>query len=331
MGIATDLTRIANAKTAIAAAIAAMGVTVPPGTKIDGLAALIPLINTLHTGVNPPVSPAVGKLWRYTTPSPDELLEWTGLGTSNARSYAASKSGASVTIQDLRDDNPALGVTVKTIASQAGSGTPSPANIRAISGKASVKATVNGTDRTLTPATPIYGLVGYEDEIGNDGHVTRRTALATYSAGFGLSGTQPTNTLFARFAIGNEGAANAAVCLCSMFPWVTGVPNDTSVECCCSNPGTNQFIIFVLKTRMTGWSDAWSYAQKTSAFNALLAAWNTAGTPMQVLYQLATPVTSSVAPIQITGAGGANIVTSDGASVVVTYTGSGWKHADAAA
>lgn len=41
MSIQTELTRITNAKAAIAAAIAGKGVTVPDGTMLDGMAALI--------------------------------------------------------------------------------------------------------------------------------------------------------------------------------------------------------------------------------------------------------------------------------------------------
>lgn len=41
MSIASELTRLQNAKNAITSAITAKGVTVPSGTKLDGMAALI--------------------------------------------------------------------------------------------------------------------------------------------------------------------------------------------------------------------------------------------------------------------------------------------------
>ena len=41
MSIQSEITRLANAKTAIATAIEGKGVTVPEGTKLDGLAALV--------------------------------------------------------------------------------------------------------------------------------------------------------------------------------------------------------------------------------------------------------------------------------------------------
>lgn len=46
MSIASELTRLQNAKNAITSAIAEKGVTVPTGTKLDGMAALIGQIET---------------------------------------------------------------------------------------------------------------------------------------------------------------------------------------------------------------------------------------------------------------------------------------------
>ena len=53
MSISSEITRISNAKTAIAQSIANKGVTVPSGTKIDGMAALIDSIQTGGTAVQP--------------------------------------------------------------------------------------------------------------------------------------------------------------------------------------------------------------------------------------------------------------------------------------
>ena len=46
MSTANEITRLGNAKAAIAAAITEKGVTVPTGTKLDGMAALIGQIET---------------------------------------------------------------------------------------------------------------------------------------------------------------------------------------------------------------------------------------------------------------------------------------------
>ena len=44
MSIQTEITRIESAKTALATAIEGKGVTVPEGTKLDGMAALVEAI-----------------------------------------------------------------------------------------------------------------------------------------------------------------------------------------------------------------------------------------------------------------------------------------------
>ena len=56
MSISSEITRISNAKTAIAESIANKGVTVPSGTKIDGMAALIDSIQTGGGGGETPPS-----------------------------------------------------------------------------------------------------------------------------------------------------------------------------------------------------------------------------------------------------------------------------------
>lgn len=51
MSVQTEITRIESAKTAIATAIEGKGVTVPEGTKLDGLAALVEAISAGGGGV----------------------------------------------------------------------------------------------------------------------------------------------------------------------------------------------------------------------------------------------------------------------------------------
>ena len=53
MSISSEITRISNAKTAISESIANKGVTVPSGTKIDGMATLIDSIQTGGAAVQP--------------------------------------------------------------------------------------------------------------------------------------------------------------------------------------------------------------------------------------------------------------------------------------
>lgn len=58
----------------------------------------------VYQSATPPESPAVGQLWRNSEVTPNELLAWNGKGASNARSYAGSKSGPTIRIEDLSDN-----------------------------------------------------------------------------------------------------------------------------------------------------------------------------------------------------------------------------------
>lgn len=51
MSVQSEITRLANAKTALATAIEGKGVTVPEGTKLDGMAALVEAISAGGGGV----------------------------------------------------------------------------------------------------------------------------------------------------------------------------------------------------------------------------------------------------------------------------------------
>lgn len=68
MSIQTELTRITNAKTAIKTAIEGKGVTVPDGTLLDGMAALI---ESIEMGVNVDFSPFNEVSWGTFVPSED--------------------------------------------------------------------------------------------------------------------------------------------------------------------------------------------------------------------------------------------------------------------
>ena len=71
MSISSEITRISNAKTAIAQSIANKGVTVPSGTKIDGMAALIDSIQTGGGGAVQPSKALTVTSNGITTITPD--------------------------------------------------------------------------------------------------------------------------------------------------------------------------------------------------------------------------------------------------------------------
>ncbi len=181
----------------------------------------------------------------------------------------------------------------------------------------------SGKDYTLIPSLALYGMAGAEDEIASDGHGLYRTELKTLAGTQPCSyhASQPTNANYARFGL-TAGIKPGSVGLCSHFQWAS-ISQSTATDAI-GQDGASDIGFVIMKARMSGWSDAWAPAQKVAAFQAWLAAENTAGTPVKVLYQRASNLEASAAPVRISGAGGRNLVASDGATVSVAYTGSGW-------
>ena len=262
--------------------------------------------------------------------TPNELLCWTGGSANAARRYDASKSGASVVIDDLSDDY-ALDVTVKTVALQAGSGTPSRANIRAISGRASVTATVNGAGTVLTPLTALCGVTGAEDEIGSDGHETHRTILTALAGTESVSNAginaSATGMYRARITLGTAmlpvSDGQVGKLALSHFEAITANAAYAGTEGV-SGSSNGLSLYMTIPLSVIGALQGDSDGVKNAAVKAWLAAQVTAGTPGQVVYARAAQVTVTVTAVEIAGMDGTNTVTSNGASVIVDYTGSGW-------
>ena len=90
--------------------------------------------NNIHTGTEPPETPVPdGKLWVDTAQDPNVIRRWLGQDVSTERDYTASASGNPV-------ETPPGTASFDSIQSvllpvQAGSGDPSPDNIRPISGR----------------------------------------------------------------------------------------------------------------------------------------------------------------------------------------------------
>ena len=99
MSISSEITRISNAKTAIAESIANKGVTVPSGTKIDGMAALIDSIQTGGGGAVQPSKTLTVTSNGTTTITPDapyEAIKQVDL-TVNVASGGGGSAGYKVT------------------------------------------------------------------------------------------------------------------------------------------------------------------------------------------------------------------------------------------
>lgn len=106
--------------------------------------------NNIHTGTEPPETPVPdGKLWVDTAQDPNVIRRWLGQNVSTERDYTASASGNPV-------ETPPGTASFDSIQSvllpvQAGSGDPSPNNIRTISGWTGAKLTRCGKN-LLPPA-----------------------------------------------------------------------------------------------------------------------------------------------------------------------------------
>lgn len=183
-----------------------------------------------------------------------------------------------------------LGVKAKWEPVQEGSGTPSPENIRPIKGRDSVTITRQEDNQVITLTLPetVYG--GEVDAVSGEGAETWKMVT--------LDGTEAwivpsANKYYAFF--GNPAASQSAYGYCSHYPYA----NDSSRKCAFAN--VNGAIV------LYGHNADYTLAE----FKAYLATQYAAGTPVQVCYELATPV-------PFTATGGAALPALDGANTVIT-------------
>lgn len=200
-----------------------------------------------------------------------------------------NQSGSSLTFDQLLGNNLiALKVSGQTV--QSGSGNPSPDNVRAMSGIGTL--TVNGTDYAF-PQT-LYSLSdGTADEYEVvSGQGTKRIARILINDSFQFavhSGAKQKNTF--AFRVNSPLPFGGSEQLMSdTFSFVqkdTVFNND--LECISiSATATTYLVIRILKSRLAGWQDSWTDAQKVSAFKTWFSA-----NPVTVLYPLLTSQTIS--------------------------------------
>lgn len=211
-----------------------------------------------------------------------------------------------------------LDVTARAVATQEGSGNPSPDNVRPITGKTAIHVTRYGDDPSTGHTYPVtlpeelFGLPGAEDEIDwARGVVTKRTKLLTltgtenwteWSAGSGVLALQGLYTP-------NLGSTTIGKYICNILSPTTA----TNVN---NKAYPNTFAIYHTSGYMLVYAPGYP---SISAWKLYLGAQYAAGTPVQVLYELATPQIITIDPITIPSLSGVNTVYTDaGGDTTVT-------------
>lgn len=198
-------------------------------------------------------------------------------------------------------------LNIEFLPKQAGTGDPSPDNVRPITGWDSVKVTVSDKDEShnydVTLPETIYG--GTADGVTGAGSNEWRL--------FDLNGettintvNELENTLRASIPI-TTFLSTGSLGYCNMFPWEFNFALDSE------HVYTNQTLLYlyVNKSRLS--------TIDISGVLAYLAAQASAGTPVQVAYKLATPKPFNVSQVSIPSLRGENTFFTNGENMDIIY------------
>lgn len=229
--------------------------------------------------------------------------ELVSAGVTDVEVGFPEQSGSTVTISDGIDGH-ALDITASWTPTQAGSGDPSPENIRPISGrdKITLTRTAGSDTQTVTLSLPetIYG--GSVDQDGDGAKEGELRMLDGTEAWHLIDNTTHT------FRMWRTPGYLPAAYLCdhyksagAVFTW-TSLPDKT----------------LGISTGAIGVTDV-KY-DSVDAWKSYLAAQKAAGTPVTIAYKLATPTTFTAAGGKtITAKSGVNNITSNADSITVKY------------
>lgn len=314
--------------------------------------------NNIHTGTEPPEAPIPdGKLWVDTAQDPNVIRRWLGQDVSTERDYTASASGNPV-------ETPPGTVSFDILQSvllpvQAGSGDPSPDNIRPISGRTVAMLTRCGKNlmdlsqgygyNELKPlnapvGTPITfslfptdgtsqfnGRIVYDDDTTHD---------------FAIIGTNADNNIWHTYTITPEkhikeysiydtDGSSIRTISKGMIEYGSTATTFEPYQGDTYTADFGQTVYGGTLDWLTGvltveWGLISSYADE-----ALSGEWisdrdvySTGATPTtgaQIAYKLATPITIQLPPATVTALKGVNTLHTDADSVSVAYTASGWE------
>lgn len=237
--------------------------------------------------------------------------ELVSAGVEDVEVGFPEQSGSTVTISDGIDGH-ALDITASWTPTQAGSGDPSPDNIRPISGRDKITLTrTAGSDvqtSTLSLPETIYG-----GSVDQDGSGAKEWGYLV------LDGTEiwtepSTKRYYAVF--GYPPSIDTENGICTHYPYRN--KNDGSI--CAHVNASGAAVIRNVNTIYTTIAN-WKY---------YLAAQKAAGTPVTIAYKLATPTTFTAAGAKtITAKSGVNAVLSDTDSVKVKYVDDDYPIPDA--
>ena len=239
-----------------------------------------------------------------------EFAVWEGMITFPLRlppQINAEGQNVTLTVDDSIEDYDKIAITGQTV--QDGTGDPSPDNVRPIRGVTSLTISDGGSNlQTVALPQPLYslpdgtadsyeviGATGTEkikkvildgSKIGNNYWVYSNSENDT-SICYGA----PSGVLNGRLAgIGNS--------YCDKFQYAGESSNWQHGDMRESYwPHTSQsdyLLIRINKSRLSGWSDSWTNAEKVEAFKTWLSS-----NPVTILYELATPIAITGTPQSI--------------------------------
>jgi hypothetical protein len=162
---------------------------------------------------------------------------------------------------------------------------------------------------------PLYGLPTAPDlvRVGSDGKVEaeRHTdnVLWKDATTYNVNSTQPTDTTLVAFYVAQDGVKFSDEVKSDRFEEALNSSlSNVSDEIIFAHPSNARIVFTILKSRLSGWSDAWDNTQKAAAMKSWAGA-----NPIAVLYELADPVVTTLDLIQpIPALEGINNVWSDG-------------------
>lgn len=192
-----------------------------------------------------------------------------------------------------------LGVTVSLEPTQEGEGTPSPDNIRPIHGRDSVSITRQEDELSMTLTLPstIYG--GEVDAVTGAGQNTWKPLTLDGTENWntwGVNANNPAVTGFYTYDINDYDAENVES-ICSNLPhsdadvWGGG---NSGIGF--ATVGSSRYLMYCIPTAIL--ADVSDDSAAIASLKSYFAAKYAAGTPVQIVYKLATPI-----PFSATGGG----------------------------